>query len=585
MNNKILKFFMPYIPKLFPIFLINAIAASAMALLIPWIMKIMIDEVFPQKNIQLLFRLIITLTITRLISAVLLSVTLLLREALILKITNILRGNITNKLNSLSLSVLNKEKTGNIMNTISDDCPSFVAIISIIQDLFFIFILFISQIAVVSIIAPKLLFIAIPILFLFPVLNLFTSRKFRDLEYNYRNSYGRLNNFIHEIIGGIKEIKSFNRQSWQNAVLHNYFTQLENIYLKYFKSFTISFFSNDLLRLLTDILIYSAAGLLVIKSNYTAGSAIAAATYINSLITPVSSFGESIGAIRSKLAAWDRVNAVLELPSDEYENKGDNQFPSVFEKLEFKDVLFSYTESESVLKNITLEIKKNSFISIAGLSGCGKSTIINLILKLLKPDKGQILINNESISEIKTISLRDNIAVVFQDPFLFDDTIIENLKFGNPDASLDDIISCAKKAHIHEFISSLSDKYETTIGERGVFLSGGQKQRLGIARALIKNPQILILDEATSWLDFKLEDSMIDLITELKQSMTIICVSHRINSVKQSDTIIFLNEGKIEKCGTHEELLSSSTLYNELVYNKLAEVQSGKIQDCTSLNS
>ncbi|MBN1498969.1 MAG: ABC transporter ATP-binding protein [Spirochaetes bacterium] len=569
-KNKIFKLFFTFLPQAISVIFINAAAGSAIALLIPWIIKILIDEVFPNKNIHQLLHLLVILALVRIVSGIMLSVNSILTGSVTIKMANKLRGIITEKINNLSITALNNEKTGNLMNCISEDTASFVDIFTNIKDLFSIFVLFISQLIIVTFIAPKLLIPTIPLLLIYPFLNIFTTRKFRPLSLNYKESIGKLNNFIHEIITGNKEIKSFNRQHWQKNRLHFYFNQLHTIYLKYFKALAVSFFSNDILRLITDVSIYGCAGYLVIKDYYTAGSAIAAATYINQLINPISYFGESIGWFRNHFSSWDRIERILNLENENFENDGKTEFNASFKILEFKNVDFSYNKKDKILNKINFCIYKNSLVSIVGLSGCGKSTVINLILKLIRADKGSIRINGQNMYEIETASFRNRIAVVFQDPFLFDDTIYENIRFGNLEATEEEIKNCAERANIHEFINSLPEKYLTQIGERGVFLSGGQKQRIGIARALIKKPQILILDEATSWLDFKLEDSMVDLLLDLKKEMTVICVTHRINSVKHSDQIILLNAGKIEKTGSHKELLRTSSLYKDLVYNKIS---------------
>jgi subfamily B ATP-binding cassette protein MsbA len=232
--------------------------------------------------------------------------------------------------------------------------------------------------------------------------------------------------------------------------------------------------------------------------------------------------------------------------------------------IEYTDVSFFYEKGKPVLHNFTLRIEPGERVAFVGKSGSGKSTLFSLLLRLYDPENGMISLDGRDIRSITQASLRENIGVVSQDVFLFHDTIIENIRYGRLDATEDEIMAAAKRAHAHDFILAQTDGYNTVIGDKGCNLSGGQQQRLAIARAFLRNAPILMLDEATSALDGESERLIQGDLEELAKGRTVIAIAHRLSTIRNSDKIVVMNEGRIVDIGTHEELLRSSEIYQHL---------------------
>jgi ATP-binding cassette subfamily B protein len=263
---------------------------------------------------------------------------------------------------------------------------------------------------------------------------------------------------------------------------------------------------------------------------------------------------------------------MLQMEPDMPDQAGAAELTHVRGDITFRNVSFRYTDdSPFVLKNLSLEIRAGEFVALVGASGVGKTTLCSLIPRFYDATEGDILIDGRSVRDIRPQSLRRNIGIVQQDVYLFAGTIAENLRYGKPDASLDEIIEAAKQAHADEFIMALPNGYDTEIGERGVKLSGGQKQRLSIARVFLKNPPILIFDEATSALDNENERCVQESLRQLARNRTTLVIAHRLSTVKNAGRILVLTEDGIAEEGTHADLVSSGGAYARL-YNTQASI-------------
>jgi subfamily B ATP-binding cassette protein MsbA len=278
---------------------------------------------------------------------------------------------------------------------------------------------------------------------------------------------------------------------------------------------------------------------------------------------PIKKMGNISNEYKKGLAALKRINYVLDQEDTTPDPEQRSHFPDTFEELRFESLAFSY-EDEKVLEGIDLNISTGSVVALVGASGAGKSTFGALIPRFYDPQQGCISFNGVDIREFSKKDLRDNISIVSQDTFLFDDTVMGNLKMGRVDASRDDVIQAAKHAQAHDFIMELPAGYETIVGERGTRLSGGQKQRLAIARAFLKNSPILILDEATSALDSESEAKIQMALEGLVQGKTVFIIAHRFSTIKLADRILVFNKGKITGDGDHETLIQSNATYRDL---------------------
>lgn len=301
----------------------------------------------------------------------------------------------------------------------------------------------------------------------------------------------------------------------------------------------------------------------------TVGDFVLIQSYIFSLFMHIWDFGRTLRKTYERFADAEEMVVVLNTPIDVKDKKDAGKIEVNFGKVEFKNVSFSYS-SDDVIKNLSFRIKPSEKIALIGSSGGGKSTIVKLILRLFDIDKGAILIDGQDISEVTQDSLREQVALVPQDPILFHRTLMENIRYGRRDASDKEVFAAAKLAHCHEFISSFKHGYQTFVGERGVKLSGGERQRVAIARAILSNAKILILDEATSSLDSESERLIQDALKNLMKNKTTLVIAHRLSTIVQMDRILVLKEGKIVEEGDHASLVAQE----EGLYRKLWELQS-----------
>jgi ATP-binding cassette subfamily B protein len=268
--------------------------------------------------------------------------------------------------------------------------------------------------------------------------------------------------------------------------------------------------------------------------------------------------------LEQALAGAERVFEILETEPEIKEKPNPIELKNVRGRVTFEDVTFSYNQGSPVLKNISFDIEPGQMVAFVGPTGVGKTTIMYLLVRFFDPDSGSIKIDGIDIRDVSLKSLHDNISMVMQDVFLFNGTIAENIAYGKEDATMEEIINAARIACAHDFIESLPDGYDTYIGERGVKLSGGQKQRLAIARAVLKDAPILILDEATSSVDTETENKIQEAINNLAGTRTILIIAHRLSTVKRADRIIVLKDGEIVEDGRHEELIALKGLYYSL---------------------
>ena len=323
----------------------------------------------------------------------------------------------------------------------------------------------------------------------------------------------------------------------------------------------------DLIASFGTVLIIWYGGTLVINGSLTLGELVAFSTYLSQLIMPVRRLGMIIPALAMAAAAGERIFEILDAKSEVEDAPGAKELPPVRGHVRFEDVSFAYFGRHKVLSNLSFEARPGQVIALLGATGSGKSTIINLIPRFYDPTGGRITLDGHDLRDVTLSSLRDQIGIVLQETTLFAAPIGENIAFGCPACTADEIESAARAAQAHEFICEMAEGYDTLVGERGATLSGGQKQRIAIARALLKDPRVLILDDATSSVDTETERLIQIALERLMQGRTSFVIAQRLSTVRAADLILVLEKGRIAARGTHEELLRTSGIYAE-IYNR-----------------
>ena len=410
------------------------------------------------------------------------------------------------------------------------------------------------------------------VLVIAPILMVTVKRYSKKLKKSGRarqEATGILNSKLQETLSGIRVIKAFTMEKEEIKDFKKKSMELKRVALKSARYTSKSSAISEAINYIMVAMLLMFGGFRVLRGNhFTTGDFITIVGAISSMYTPVKRAISRYNEISMNIPSIGRIFEILDVVPEIADAPDCVNFEEFRSDITFESVDFRYKDNdEKILKNINLVAKKGETVALVGNSGGGKSTLVNLIPRFFDVDAGEISIDGINVKDYKIKSLRKKIGIVPQETFLFGGTVLENIRYGNQQASVEEVIEAAKKANAHEFIEKLEQGYETEIGERGVKLSGGQKQRISIARAILENPQILILDEATSALDNESEQLVQDALEKLMKGKTTFVIAHRLSTIINSDKIVVIQQGEIKEVGSHEELLDKDGIYKSL-YNK-----------------
>lgn len=477
-----------------------------------------------------------------------------------------LRMDLHKKVISLPLPFFTEKRKGDITARMTSDLVEIEwSIMSSLEMIFKDPLNIIIYLATLIVISPQL---TIFVVLLFPVTGLIIGVIGRSLKKSSdrgQNKMGNLLSIIDENISGLRIIKAFNAESHINKNFEKDSIEYKSIMTKLLRKKDLSSPMSEFLSTIVMVIVMWFGGQLVLSANgeLTAQEFIGYILIFSQIIPPAKSLTTSYYHIQKGSASAQRVYEILDAENEIIEAENPKQIKLLNNQIEFKGIAFSY-EKQEVLKDINFSIGKGKMVALVGESGSGKSTLADLLARFYDINKGEILIDNNNIKEIALYDLRALMGIVSQDSILFNDTIFNNIRLGNVNASEQEVIEAAKIANAHEFIKATENGYNTNIGDSGNKLSGGQKQRLSIARAILKNPEILILDEATSSLDTESERLVQDALNKLMHSRTSLVIAHRLSTIQNADEILVLEKGCIIERGTHQDLITQNGHYKKL---------------------
>lgn len=562
--KRLFSYIRPYMGRLI-MAMICALLASGANLYVPWLIKGVIDQVLADKDMMMLNLIAVSIVVAFFLRGVFLYGQHYLMSYIAQKVIIDVRDSIYRKLQKLPISYFEKRQTGTVMSYVTNDVAAMQAgLADHVIDMITESVILIGSFAMMCWLHWKLTLLTLIIVPLVGyTMNIF-GRKLKQTSFTMQERVADITSLLQEALSAIRVIRSFVREdheierfSKQNQA--NFIAQMKNAKLMAMLAPVVEF-----LAAISVTLILWYGGMEVIDGNLTAGALIAFLVYAVNLSNPIKRLSRVYGNIQKAIAAAERVFAVLDTEEEITDAPDAKKMPIVKGNVKLTDVKFSYVEGELAIKGISMEAQPGQMIAIVGASGSGKSTIANLIPRFYDIQSGSIEIDGYDIRSVTQQSLREQIGIVPQETVLFNGTVYENIRYGNLDATEEEIVAAAKAANAHEFISQMPNGYETQIGERGALLSGGQRQRIAIARAILKDPQILILDEATSALDTESEKIVQEALDKLLVGRTSFVIAHRLSTIVRADVIIVMERGEIVERGTHDELLEKGGIYSKL---------------------
>ncbi|HEM0332590.1 TPA: ABC transporter ATP-binding protein [Listeria monocytogenes] len=570
--KRILVYVKPYQKSIY-ITLFVILLANVATMIGPYLTKIVIDDTIPNKNMTQLFWIAIIFIFSVVVTGLCMryrirSITLIGQDIL-----KDMRTAIFGHLQKLPFSYFDSRPHGKILirvvnyiNMLSDLLSN--GLINLISDILSV----IVTLGFMLMIDPALTLYSlalIPVLFVIVMVIKTAQRKAYQV---LSNKQSNMNAYIHESIAGIKVTQSFSREEENFEI----FTEVSNEYRRsWMKAVKIQFLlwpGVQNIAVMTTCLIYFV-GIKGYGVDVSTGTLIAFIGYVGNFWNPVINIGNFYNSLITATTYLERIFETMDVEPDIKDVPNAKKMPPIVGNVDFKDVYFRYEEGVDILKGINFHVDAGESIALVGPTGAGKTTIINLLSRFYNINSGEILVDGENVEEVTLRSLRSQMGVMLQDTFIFSGTIIENIRYGKLDATEEEIIAAAKVVRAHDFISGLKDGYYTEVKERGSTLSAGQRQLISFARALLADPKILILDEATSSIDTQTEILLQEGLERLLEGRTSFIIAHRLSTIKNSSRIFYIDNGRIQEAGSHEELMAQHGYYYNLYQSQFDMLQ------------